>query len=286
MGVRVAVAALALLVCAHTAHAALFDDDEARKRIALTNTRLDQLQADLETRLGALEQQLKNQGLDLLREVEGIKSDVARIRGQIEVLVYELAEAQKRQRDLYVDLDSRMRKLEAAPGTAAAPPLTDAGAAAVPAGSLANAPDVAPPAAPAANAPSLAAPGTPPAASEQRAYDAALDQFKRGDYPGAIAGFQAFVKTYPRSPLGSSAQYWVGNAQFARKDYRAAIVAQRQLLQLWPDSAKVPDALLNIASAQSELGDSVAARRTLEELIGKYPQSESAAKAKQRLGMR
>jgi tol-pal system protein YbgF len=243
---------LALVVCAQAAHAALFDDDEARKRIVQTNTRIDQLQADLETRLGALEQQLKNQGLDLLREVEGIKSDVARIRGQIEVLVYELAEAQKRQRDLYVDIDSRMRKLESAPGAAVAPPLTDAGAAAPPAGSLANAPAVAPPA-PAADVPSLAVPATPPAASEQRAYDAALDQFKRGDYPGAIAGFQAFVKTYPRSPLAASAQYWVGNAQFARKDYRGAIVTQRQLLQLWPDNAKVPDALLNIASAQSEL---------------------------------
>ena len=125
-GARLALAALALVACAQAADAALFDDDEARKRIALTNTRLDQLQADLETRLGALEQQLKNQGLDLLREVEGIKSDVARIRGQIEVLVYELAEAQKRQRDLYVDIDSRMRKLEAAPGAAAAPPVTDA----------------------------------------------------------------------------------------------------------------------------------------------------------------
>jgi len=277
-GVRAAFTALALLACAHTAHAALFDDDEARKRIANTNTRLDQIQTDLETRLTALEQQLKNQGLDLLREVEGIKSDVARIRGQIEVLVYELTEAQKRQKDLYVDLDSRMRKLEAAPGAGAAPPPTDGGT--TPPDVVANAP------APALGAPTLAAPATPPAASEQRAYDVALDQFKRGDYPGAIAGFQAFVKTYPRSPLAASAQYWVGNAQFARKDYRAAIVAQRQLLQLWPDSAKVPDALLNIASAQSELGDSVASRRTLEELIGKFPQSESAVKAKQRLGMR
>ena len=281
-GTRLALAVFALVICAHTAHAALFDDDEARKRIANTNARLDQLQTDLETRLAALEQQLKNQGLDLLREVEGIKSDVARIRGQIEVLVFELGESQKRQRDLYVDLDSRMRKLEAGPGAGAAPPLTDG--ATTPPDVVANAPAL--PAVPAAGAPSLAAPATPPAAGEQRAYDAALDQFKRGDYPGAIAGFQAFVKTYPRSPLASSAQYWVGNAQFARKDYRAAIVSQRQLLQLWPDSAKVPDALLNIASAQSELGDSVAARRTLEELIGKFPQSESAVKAKQRLGMR
>ena len=213
---------------AHRARRALRRRGGAQAHRA-TNTRLDQLQADLEARLGALEQQLKNQGLDLLREVEGIKSDVARIRGQIEVLIYELAEAQKRQRDLYVDLDSRMRKLEAAPGTAAAPPLTDAGAAAIPAGSLANAPDVAA-ARGAGRRPRWQHRPHRPAASEQRAYDAALDQFKRGDYPGAIAGFQAFVKTYPRSPLASSAQYWIGNAQFARKDYRAAIVAQRQLI--------------------------------------------------------
>ena len=55
------------------------------------------------------------------------------------------------------------------------------------------------------------------------------------------------MKTYPRSPLAPSAQYWVGNAQFARKDYRAAIAAQRQLIAVYPDSPKVPDALLNIA---------------------------------------
>ncbi len=78
----------------------------------------------------------------------------------------------------------------------------------------------------------------------------------------------------------------MGNAQFARKDYRAAIASQRSLIQLWPDSTKVPDALLNVASAQGEMGDSAAARRTLEELIAKYPQSDSALKAKQRLGVR
>jgi hypothetical protein len=49
--VRVVLAALSVVACAQSANAALFDDDEARKRIAQTNTRLDQLQADLETRL-------------------------------------------------------------------------------------------------------------------------------------------------------------------------------------------------------------------------------------------
>ena len=270
----------ALLFVSVSAHAALFDDEEARKRIEATNQRLAQIQKQFDDRIAALESQLKSQGLiELFNQVELLKAEAARLRGQIEVLTYELAEAQKRQRDLYVDLDSRMRKLEAGPAASVPPPLTEGAPA--PPEVVANAPGV-----PATGVPPLAVPATPPAAGEQRAYDAALDQFKRGDYPGAIAGFQVFVKNYPRSPLASSAQYWVGNAQFARKDYRASIASQRQLLQLWPDSAKVPDALLNIASAQSELGDSVAARRTLEELIGKFPQSESAIKAKQRLGMR
>ncbi|MCC7326439.1 MAG: tol-pal system protein YbgF [Burkholderiales bacterium] len=260
-----------LAAFAHGAHAALFDDEEARKRIVQTNTRLDELQRSLDTRLAALEQQMKNQGLDLFREVETIKAEVARMRGQIEVLNYELSEAQKRQRDLYVDLDSRIRKLEASPGTTASTPPDPA---------VAGVPSVV------ANAPADGGAAATPAATEQRAYDAALDQFKRGDYAASITGFQSFVKTYPRSVLASSAQYWVGNAQFARKDYRGAVAAQRQLIQLWPESVKVPDALLNIASAQSELGDNAASRRTLEELIGKYPHSESAAKAKQRLGIR
>lgn len=278
---RAACFALALVCAAPAVHAGLFDDEEARKQIAATSARLDKVQKDLEARLAALEQQAKNQSLDLLRDLEAIKADVARIRGQIEVLTHELSEAQKRQRDLYVDLDTRMRKIEGVPGPAAGTPATDPAAA--PAGANAAA---APPAVPAAGTPPLATPATPPAANEQRAYDAALEAFKRGDYGGAIGGFQSFVKSYPKSALAPSAQYWVGNAQFARREYRPAIASQRQLIQQWPDSAKVPDALLNIASAQAELGESAAARRTLDELVAKYPQSESAAKAKQRLGVR
>lgn len=348
-GVRVALAALALGACVQAAHGALFDDNEARKRIVITNERIDRLQKDLETRLAAVEQQAKNQGLDLFGQLEQLKADVSRIRGQLEVLTHELAEAQKRQRDLYVDLDSRLRKLEAVPAapsdasavippgagspggsptatsagagspggtptansagmpvgpgaTGGTPPATSPGMPVVP-GSLGGPSATASPAGAtpmgtplAAATPSaggaapvtgtLAVPATPPAAAEQRIYDSALDHFKRGDYASSILGFGGFVKTFPRSPLAPSAQYWIGNAQFARKDYRASIAAQRQLIVLYPDSAKVPDALLNIASAQAELGDSAASRRTLDELITKYPQSESAGKAKQRLGRR
>jgi tol-pal system protein YbgF len=288
---RAAIAA-AFLFVAQAAHAALFDDEEARRRIEATNQRLTSVQRQIEDRLVILEQQAKSGGLaDLATQIQLLQGDLAKLRGQIEVVTYELEQSQKRQRDLYVDLDTRLRKIESA--AAATPAAGGEPPSAANAGNPAASPPPAPaPANPAASAPPAVVATAPPArnpadgVAEQRAYDAALDFFKRGDYQGAINGFGSFVKTYPRSPLVPSAQYWMGNAQYAKRDYRASIVTQRQLLKEFPDSAKAPDALLNIASAQSDMGDNAAARRTLEELIAKYPKSEAGARARQRLGVR
>jgi tol-pal system protein YbgF len=255
-------AALALASLCAPARAGVFDQD-AIKRVDATDQRLAQIQHDLDARLAAIEQQLKSQGLaDLFNQLEQLKADVARLRGQIEVLANDVDQQQKRQRDLYVDLDTRLRKLETAPPPAAAPDTGQPPAAGVPAAAL------------------------PPSPAEQKAYDAALDQFKRADYAGAITGFGAFVRQYPQSSLAASAQYWIGNAQFARRDFKGAIASQRALIQQFPDSPKVPDAMLNIASAQSELGDNAGARRTLEDLIAKYPSSDAGVKARQRLAIR
>src|SRR5512135_3636316 len=214
VGRLVVAVVLAATLVTFSARAALFDDEEARKRIEATNQRLTQLQ----DRVTALEAQLKSQGLvELFNQVEQLKSDVARLRGQIEVLTYEQEQQQKRQRDLYVDLDSRLRKLEGGAGAAA--------------GSATEVPPAA-----AAPPPIAAAPASP---DEQRVYDAALDKFKAGSYGAAIAGFNTFLKTYPKSPLAPSAQYWIGNAQYAQKDFRGAIATQRQLIAAYPDSRKV-----------------------------------------------
>ena len=287
---RTTLIGVALFFVAHIAQAALFDDDEARRRIESTNVRLTQLQREIEDRLTALEQQVKGQGLaDLSNQMQGLQSDIAKLRGQIEVVTYELEQAQKRQRDLYVDLDTRLRKIESSgAGAEKTEPANPANAAAgaPPAGTP---PQASPPPAAAPPPVAIASPPTRNPAegiAEQRAYDSALDQFKRGDYAGAVAGFNGFLKSYPRSPLASSAQYWIGNAQYARRDYKGSIATQRQLLKEFPDSGKAPDALLNIGSAQADMGDNAAARRTLEELISRYPKSDAATRARQRLGVR
>ncbi|MEP6656464.1 MAG: tol-pal system protein YbgF [Betaproteobacteria bacterium] len=287
------IAALAL-AAALPVQAALFDDTEARQRIEATNQRLDQIRRQIEDRIAALEQQIKNQGLvDIFNQIEQLKSDVARLRGQLEVITFELSEAQKRQRDLYVDLDSRMRRLEAAGAAAPGPAAGDIPGAsgstarpALPGGGFGPPPGAGSAPAPAAVIAPRAPEGAGDANAEQRAYDAALDQFKSGNYGAAVTGFAGFVRSYPRSPLAPSAQYWIGNAQFAQRDFRGAIASQRQLITAYPESQKVPDAMLNVASSQFELGDTTQSRRTLEDLIARYPQSEAAAKARQRLAIR
>ena len=112
---------LALALATAPARAALFDDDEARKRVDALRVRVDQLEQQLSQRLERLE--AKDAALvDMFRDVEQIKADIARLRGQYEVLAYELEQAQKRQHDLYLDLDGRLRKIEGGPGAAAANP--------------------------------------------------------------------------------------------------------------------------------------------------------------------
>jgi len=287
-----AVALVALWLVPLAARAALWDDEEARRRIEQTNLRVAQVQKQLEDRIAALELQLKNQGLvELFSQVELLKSDIARLRGQIEVLNHEQDQLQKRQRDLYIDLDSRLRRLEGGPG-ASVPPAASAAPAPGPVATAPPAPGpaaAAPPASaavPGSAAPASVAGAADAAAIEQRAYDVALDQFKAGNYAAAIASFNAFVKNYGKSLLAPSAYYWIGNSQFALKDYRAAIATQRQLVAAFPGNPKVPDALLNIATSQFELGDGASSRRTLEELIAKHPQSDAAVKARQRLAIR
>src|SRR5438034_9904377 len=103
LGPAVAPVVLLLAVAAQLAiapaHAALFDDDEARKRIESLKGRVDQLESSLNARLGALDATVKSQGLvEPLHDGEQIKADIAKLRGQYEDLTYDVGQAQKRQR--------------------------------------------------------------------------------------------------------------------------------------------------------------------------------------------
>jgi tol-pal system protein YbgF len=240
----------------------LFDDNEARRRIERLREQVDANQRTMEERFARVEGTATDRSVlvDLASQIEALRGEIARMRGQIEVVSNQVETADKRQKDLYLDIDTRLRKLEQAREQQAA----------------------APPAAPAPPPAPAQAEGEASAA-ETRAYQAALDQFKLGNYPLAVAAMQGFLVTYPNSPLAANAQYWVGMAYSGQRDYKNAIAAQRKLLASWPDSPKASDAMLSIASSQETMGSRADAQKTLQELIAKYPGSSAAVSARQRL---
>jgi len=258
------------------AHAQLFGgDDVARKQIAEQSKRLDDLRQQneaLAARLARIEESLRSQAssnpaLELAQQLELIRQELSQLRGQMEVLGNDVQMSAKRQRDMYVDLDSRLKRFEQPGATGGAPPSAPAAA-----GAPAAVAGVTPP-----------GPGAAPPPAEASAYDAAQGQRRIGNYQGAIAGFQNFIAQYPRSQLAPRAQYWIGDSYYNLRDFKNAIANQQKLIATWPDSATVPDALLNIASCQLELGDTAAAKKTMGSLVTRYPATEAAEKAKRRL---
>lgn len=244
MKLRVALL-LGLCLVAGTARAGLFDDEETRNAVAKLRVQIDANHKAAEERLAKIETMLQDRSIDLARQIDELKQELARLRGQIEVQAHKIETLDRRQKDLYVDLDARLRKLE---------------------------PSVQ------AQQPSVSDP-----VAEGKAYEGALNQFKLGNYQSATVAFRNFLANYPNSPQASSAQYWIGNAYYSLRDYKTAIVEQQKVLTTWPDSTKAPDAMLNIASSQAETGQTRAARETLKALLKKYPGTPAANQAKQRL---
>lgn len=237
--------ALAFATLSLHASAGVFDDDEARRAILDLRAKVEALTKDLNTRMDTKAD--KSSTLDLINQHEQTMQEIARLRGQVEVLQNEIEVASKRQKDFYADLDARLRKVEPRQVE------IDGQTASVDQG-------------------------------EQNAYDAAMQQFKEGDYEGSATALQNFVRRYPGSAYAANAQYWLGNAYYAQRDCKAAITAQQAVVKNYPTSPKAADAMLNIASCQTELKAVNNAKKTLNELIKTYPNTAAARTAQERLG--
>ena len=246
------------LVSAQGAQAQLFGDDQARQAILDLRQRFDQA-VTAQNRLVDENTQMRRSMLELQQQIESLRGDLARSRGQEEQLTREISELKRVNAAAQQTLEERLRKLE-----------TDSAArdAAAASNTAANEP---PPPEPTASG------------GDKQEYDAALAQFRAGDFKGAQTGFANFIKRYPRSGLAPSALFWLGNAQYATRDYKEAITNFRSLLTASPNHQRAPEAMLSIANCQIELKDTRAARSTLESLVKTYPQSEAAQAGKERL---
>lgn len=210
-----------------------------------------------EERIARLEAQLQNQGLlNLLNQVEALKAEVARLRGGQEEQAHRLENADKRAKDLYADLDGRIKELASRPAT----PPADAIRLQV-AQSLVN---------------PAPAPAPVDSEAEAKAYESAQVLVKAAKYKEAVAALQSFIKQYPNGALAANAWYWTGFSQVGMSDFKAAAAAYLRLLKDFPNSPKAPDALLSLARTQIQLNETEAAKTALEQLIAKHPQTKAA----------
>jgi len=253
-----------------TGHAALFDDTEARKKIfeleknmqsqnqatQATLAELKKNQQALEQRLTSLEAIAKNGLVDVQTQVESLKQEVSRLKGELELASHNLDTTQQRQKDLYTDTDVRLRKLEGASVSSAQAPAAT---------------EVATPAAVEKNT------------QEYQLLELANGLSKDSKHRDAFNAYDKFLKDYPNSSFAADAKYGLGYSQFALKNYKSAIATQQKLLDMHPDSPKAPDAMLNIANSQIQLGLVPGAKRTLRDLISKFPNSEVTPTAQKRL---
>ncbi|WP_169307241.1 tol-pal system protein YbgF [Chitiniphilus eburneus] len=231
-------AVLTALALSLPAHSAIFADSEAREGVQQLQT-LTKQQQDRITQLETASRRM----VDLTNQIEALKQEIATLRGQVEVLQYNADAAEKRQKDLYVDLDGRVRTIEEAKVAQA-------------------------------KAQQMAV---------EQSLDGAVALAKNGKHKEAAAGLRKFIGDHPASPLLPEAQYWLGTSLTSLKDFKGAEAAYNEVVVKAPDDPLAPDALFGLAVVANAKGDKKGARAILLNLIEKYPNSEKAEAAKKAL---
>jgi len=255
------------------AQAAIFSDDEARKAILDLRIRFEELRnqvQDLGKQIQALNTELKEtqqvvqkkadgQGqLGVQSDMERLRQELARARGQIEELVNELTTTQKRQRDLDQMVDKRIAEVKTKVGevdnrlTAFEPIVVNVDGMEI---------------------------RVDPA--EKRLFDAAIESFRAGEFKQSAAQLRSMMDRFPDSAYMPSLVFWFGSANYAQREFKGAITSFTAFLKTYAEHPRAADARLNLGLAQADAGERAAARKTLQNVVDRHPESNAAVVAKE-----
>ena len=255
---------------------ALFEDEEARKKINALQDQLNTIEKSLEFKIN---QKFSKNLSKYSSELNELHDIISKLIGDVEVLQFELKNSKERNKVLYQELNDRILKFES-----------------VIEETNKNIPQ---------EKPNEVIDETPQAEIELKSEELIkensdleplvdknieLDEYAEADslikatrYKEAFKAFDKFIVTYPNSDLLPKAKYSLGYSQWALKNYNAAIKTYSKIIQLHPDSEIIPEAIYGIANCEIQLTRITKAKITLRKLISKYPQSEIIDKAKGRL---
>lgn len=242
----------------------------------------------IKERVERLERLVNSQGLvDILLRLDNVQKEVQNIQGDNEVQMHKLDELQKRQRDLYIDIDRRLLQLErkqttqSAVGTPAPlstikkgragksvlKPLLKTVAGGKPTSSIRTVVTT-----------KVAVPKAVQE-TEQEAYQKAFNFLRALRYDKAGLAFRSFIEKYPEGRYAHIAQYWLAESSYAQRNFKTAIADYQKLIDTYPGSPKRAEAMLKIGYSYYELKDYPKAQAMLEQLLSSYPRTTEAGQA-------
>ena len=273
---------------------------------APSNKQLQASIADIETSVASMKKDLKRASklldnkamLGMFQRLDDVSQDVSELRGLVEEQGHLQQRLQKRQRELYLDLDRRLREMEL---KATAQPKVNNNPIPVPSIPAVVVPSVAPVTSTSqpetvvepkaepqpvistgAKKPVITKPAQP-MSNERKEYQKAFDLLKEGRYKKAKTAFKDFLVKYPNSSYAGNAQYWSGEANYVTRQFATAMKEFKRVITQYPASNKVPDAMLKLGYTFYETRQSDSAKQILNELVKRFPKATAARLAKKRL---
>ena len=273
---------------------ALFEDEGARKKLNDIQDQLNALQSSIEFELNEkftnfeksnkVDPKLIN---NFSERINSLFDDLAKLRGEVEVLTYSLQTSEERQKVLYKELNERLQKIEESAlkiennvNSVESPtenkPLTQNNL-------IIQEDEVLPEIAP---EPIPEAADLPPLVDKNLEYQEFEDAKKlitATKYKEAFDALDKFVVNYPSSELLPEAKYNLGYTQFALRNYKAAINTFNKIVLEYPDNPIAPNSLYQVSNSQIQITRITKAKQTLRTLIKKYPNADIIPSAKKRL---
>ena len=273
---------------------ALFEDEGARKKLNEIQDQLNALQSSIEFEINEKFTNFeKSNKVDpklinsLSERINTLFDDLAKLRGEVEVLTYALQTSEERQKVLYKELNERLQNIEdsalkiennvnSVDSTPTNEPLTQNNLNIQEDEVL---PEIAPEPIPqAADLPPLVDKNI-----EYQEFEDAKKLITATKYKEAFDALDKFVVNYPSSELLPEAKYNLGYTQFALRNYKAAINTFNKIVLEYPDNPIAPNSLYQVSNSQIQLTRITKAKQTLRTLIKKYPNADIVTSAKKRL---
>ena len=114
-------------------------------------------------------------------------------------------------------------------------------------------------------------------------YANALRDYNGGKNDLASQEFSDYVKFYPNTDLAGNCYFYLAELQFKSANYKQAVTNYDQVLQNFPSGTKAASAQLKKAFALIELGQTDDGVQELRHLIQRYPKTNEAVQARERL---